>query len=85
MTLRSLFVVPNSFFASVEQVEQTALRGRTVGAVSVMAESTCCVAASVEAKRFGVKTGTLVREARPFFPASASCRRDPPCTCATTT
>ena len=68
MTLRCLFVDLNSFFASVEQVETPALRGQPVGVVPVMAESTCCIAASVEAKRFGVKTGTLVRDARRLCP-----------------
>jgi DNA polymerase-4 len=68
MTLRCLFVDLNSFFASVEQAEQPGLRGRPVGVVPVLAESTCCIAASIEAKRFGVKTGTLVREARRLCP-----------------
>lgn len=68
MTLRSLFVDFNSYFASVEQQDDPALRGRPVGVVPVLAETTCCIAASVEAKRFGVKTGTLVREARERCP-----------------
>ena len=71
MTLRHLFVDLNSFFASVEQAEQPVLRGRPVGVVPVLAESTCCIAASVEAKRFGVKTGTGVREARQLCPGIA--------------
>ena len=29
-----------------------------------MAETTCCIAASYEAKAFGIKTGTMVRDAR---------------------
>jgi DNA polymerase-4 len=71
MTLRSLFVDFNSYFASVEQQEDAALRGRPVGVVPVMAETTCCIAASVEAKTFGVRTGTLVREARKLCPQIA--------------
>jgi len=54
----------NSYFASVEQQEQPALRGRPVAVVPMMADTTCAIAASYEAKRFGVKTGTLVREAK---------------------
>ncbi|HTI95505.1 MAG TPA: hypothetical protein VL425_03230 [Rudaea sp.] len=68
MSLRSLFVDFNSYFASVEQQVDPALRGQPVGVAPVMAETTCCIAASVEAKTFGVRTGTLVREARKLCP-----------------
>lgn len=68
MTLRSLFIDFNSYFASVEQHEEPALRGRPVGVVPVDADTTCLIAASYEAKRFGVGTGTLVREARRLCP-----------------
>jgi DNA polymerase-4 len=71
MTLRSLFVDFNSYFASVEQQEDAVLRGRPVGVVPVLAETTCCIAASVEAKTFGVRTGTLVHEARKLCPQIA--------------
>lgn len=63
MTLRCLFVDFNSYFASVEQYDEPRLRGRPVGVVPVMAPTTCCIAASYEAKAFGVKTGTAVWEA----------------------
>ena len=62
--LRSLFIDFNSYFASVEQQLNPALRGRAVGVVPVMADSSCCIAASYEAKAFGVRTGTGVAEAR---------------------
>lgn len=62
--LRSLFIDFNSYFASVEQQLDPALRGRPVGVVPVMADSSCCIAASVEAKTFGVKTGTRVADAK---------------------
>ncbi|WP_147652606.1 DNA polymerase Y family protein [Vulcaniibacterium gelatinicum] len=63
MTLRCLFVDFDSYFASVEQYDEPRLRGRPVGVVPVMAPTTCCIAASYEAKAHGVKTGTPVREA----------------------
>jgi DNA polymerase-4 len=66
--LRTLFVDFNSYFASVEQQLNPALRGRAVGVVPVMAETSCCIAASVEAKTFGVRTGTGVAEARRLCP-----------------
>ena len=56
--LVSLIVDFNSYFASVEQQEQPALRGRPVAVVPMLADTTCAIAASYEAKRFGVKTGT---------------------------
>lgn len=68
MPLRYLFVDMDSFFASVEQQDDKSLRGRPVAVVPVMADSTCCIAASREAKRHGVKTGTPVWEARRLCP-----------------
>ena len=68
VTLRSLYVDFDSYFASVEQQVDPALRGRPIGVAPVDAESTCCIAASYEAKRFGVRTGTIVREARQLCP-----------------
>jgi len=44
------------------------LRGRPVGIVPMMADSTCCIAASYEAKAHGVKTGTMVGEAKQMCP-----------------
>jgi len=64
MTLRCLFVDFDSFFASVEQHDDPALRGRPVAVIPVASTTTCCIAASKEAKRdFGIKTGTGVAEA----------------------
>ncbi len=69
MPLRSLFIDFDAYFASVEQQLRPELRARPVAVVPVMAETTCCIAASYEAKRFGVKTGTRVAEARRLCPA----------------
>lgn len=63
-----LFVDLNSFFASVEQDARPELRGRPVGVVPMMADSTCCLAASYEAKALGVKTGTIVADAKRLCP-----------------
>src|SRR5712692_3736152 len=68
VTLRSLLVDFNSYFASVEQQVEPRLRGRPLGVVPMLADTTVCIAASVEAKTFGVKTGTKVAEARKLCP-----------------
>jgi DNA polymerase-4 len=66
--LRSLLVDFNSYFASVEQQVEPRLRGRPLGVVPMLADTTVCIAASVEAKKFGVKTGTKVAQARRLCP-----------------
>jgi DNA polymerase-4 len=66
--VRWLFLDLNSYFASVEQELQPLLRNRPVAVVPVMADTTCCIAASYEAKAFGVKTGTQVGEAKKMCP-----------------
>ena len=68
MPLRALFVDFNSYFASVEQQAQPRLRHRPVVVVPVMADSTCCIASSYEARKFGIKTGTRVGDARKMCP-----------------
>ena len=78
MALGVLFVDFNSFFASVEQQEQPALRGKPTAVVPVMTDSTCCIAASYEAKRFGIKTGTNVGEARKRCPGLIVVEARPP-------
>jgi DNA polymerase-4 len=68
MSLRALYVDFNSYFASVEQQLRPELRGKPIGVLPVLAETTCCIAASYAAKAFGVKTGTRVSEARVLCP-----------------
>jgi DNA polymerase-4 len=66
--LNWLFVDLNSYFASCEQEARPELRGRPVGVVPMMADTTCCIAASYEAKAFGVRTGTIVADAKRLCP-----------------
>ncbi len=66
--LNWLFVDLNSYFASVEQETRPELRGRPVGVVPMMTDTTCCIAASYEAKAFGVRTGTIVADAKRMCP-----------------
>lgn len=65
---RALFVDMNSFFASVEQQISPELRGRPVAVVPFIHDSTSVLAASVEAKRLGIHTGTNLAEARRLAP-----------------
>ncbi|PQO33974.1 Y-family DNA polymerase [Blastopirellula marina] len=58
----------NSYFASVEQFLRPELRHRPIGVVPLESESTCLIAASHEAKRFGLRTGTKVYDARRMCP-----------------
>jgi DNA polymerase-4 len=66
--LNWLFIDMNSYFASVEQDARPELRGRPVGIVPMMADTTYCIAASYEAKAHGVKTGTIVSDAKRMCP-----------------
>lgn len=63
---RYLFVDLNSFFASCEQADNPALRGEPV--IVVPGPGSCALAASYEAKAFGIKTGTPEKEARFLCP-----------------
>ncbi len=65
---RWLFLDLNAYFASVEQQENPELRGKPVGVVPVVADSSCLIAASYEAKRFGVSTLTRVSDAKRICP-----------------
>lgn len=62
--LRWLFLDLNSYFASVEQQLDPALRGKPVIVAPVDSDTTVAIAASVEAKKYGIGTGTPVWEAR---------------------
>jgi DNA polymerase-4 len=62
--LRWLYLDLNSYFASVEQQLNPRLRGRPVVVAPVDTDSTSAIAASYEAKAFGIRTGTKIWEAR---------------------
>lgn len=66
--LRWLFVDMNSFFASCEQQRNAELRGQPIAIAPTDTEKTCVIAASYEAKKFGIKTGTPIWEARELCP-----------------
>jgi DNA polymerase-4 len=63
-----LFVDLNSYFASCEQQVRPELQGKPVGVVPMMADTTVCIAASYEAKARGVRTGTVVADAKRMCP-----------------
>jgi DNA polymerase-4 len=63
-----LFLDLNSYFASVEQQVEPKLRGKPIAVVPVETDRTCAIAASYEAKAFGVTTGTMIYEAKQKCP-----------------
>ena len=66
--LTALFVDFDAYFASAEQHLQPHLRGKPVGVAPVLAETSCCIASSYEAKACGVNTGTRISDARQLCP-----------------
>ncbi len=62
--LRWLYLDLNSYFASVEQQRDPALRGRPVVVAPVDSDSTSAIAASYEAKACGIRTGTKIWQAK---------------------
>lgn len=64
----TIYVDMNSFFASVEQFYNPELRGRPIAVATAPSGGGSIVAASIQAKQFGIKTGTKVAEARSKCP-----------------
>ncbi|MFZ1721018.1 MAG: hypothetical protein WAU07_00780 [Microgenomates group bacterium] len=62
-----LHVDINSYFATLAQQETPALRGKPVGIIKDVGR-TCIIAASKEAKQFGIKTGERLKDARQKCP-----------------
>jgi len=65
---RQFFIDMNSFFTSCEQQECAEHRNRPTIVVPMLADTTCALAASYEAKAYGIKTGTGVKQARELCP-----------------
>lgn len=65
----TLFFDMNSFYASVAQAVEPALMDRPVGVLTTDSPNAACIAASIEAKRCGVRMGTRQDEARQLCPA----------------
>lgn len=63
-----MFIDMNSFFASCEQQLRPELRGRPIGVAAYDSPNAAVIAPSIEAKRFGVKTGMRVNECRQLCP-----------------
>jgi DNA polymerase-4 len=66
--LAYLFIDFNAYFAGVEQHDNPALRGRPVIVAPLASEHTSAIAASYEARPFGIKRGTKISEARELCP-----------------
>jgi DNA polymerase-4 len=68
----------NSFFATVEQQANPLLRGKALGVCSYLHERGAVIAASVEAKRRGMKVGWNVEKCRRVVPDAIFVENDPP-------
>lgn len=68
----------NSCFATVEQQARPMLRGRPVAIVNRRTENTSIITASYEAKAYGVKVGTKLRDALILAPDLIALESDPP-------
>lgn len=63
-----MYVDMNSFFATCEQQDFPELRGKPIGVITHNSPNACVIAPSVEAKRFGVKTGMRLFDCRKLCP-----------------
>ncbi len=67
----------NSCFASIEQQANPLLRGKPIVVAAYSTHKGCILAASREAKQYGIKTGTLVYEAKAKIPQLIVLTPDP--------
>ncbi len=67
----------NTFFASVEQQANRTLRDRPLGVCSYLGKHSCILAASVTAKRLGVRTGMTIEMAKQRVPEMRFLQADP--------
>ena len=74
---RRLFIDFDSFYASVEQQDNPEYIDKPVIVVPCISDYTCAIAASYEAKRLGVKTGTKVKVAKEKIPGLFICGARP--------
>lgn len=67
----------NSCFATVEQQANPLLRGKPVVVAAYTTNNGCILAASVEAKRYGIKTGMRIKDAKYLYPRLIVLSPDP--------
>src|SRR3954452_14554377 len=67
----------NSAFCTIEQQANPSLRGKPVVVAAYDTPNGCVVAPSIEAKRYGIKTGMTVRDARLLYPPVIVLKPDP--------
>ena len=58
----------NSCFATIEQQANPLLRGKPIAVAAFTTPSGCIVAPSIEAKRYGIKTGMRVKDGKILYP-----------------
>lgn len=68
----------NSCFATIEQQANPLLRGKPIVVAAYTTPNGCVLAPSIEAKRYGIKTGMRVKEARLLYPQVVVLDSDPP-------
>ena len=68
----------NSCFATIEQQANPTLRDKAIAVCAYTTPSGCILAASVTAKKLGIKTGMRVREAKLIYPKLITLLSDPP-------
>ncbi len=67
----------NSCFATIEQQANPLLRGKPVAVAAYVEDHGCILAASIEAKRLGIKTGMRVRDGKLIYPDLTVLAPDP--------
>ena len=68
----------NSAFANAEQQAHPSLRGKPLGITNRLSKHCCVIAASYEAKAFGIKVGMRLDEAKLLAPNLIMLETDPP-------
>lgn len=63
-----MYLDMNSYFASCEQQLNPELRNKPIGVITYDSPNACVIAPSIEAKKYGVKTGMRLGEAKQFCP-----------------
>ncbi len=59
-----LFIDMDSFYASIEQQDNSNYANKPLIVVPCLTDYTCAISASLEAKALGIKTGTSVLQAK---------------------